>query len=700
MRNGLPVTRLAVLSLGCLIAGLPSRAAAVPTTLGDAGISLAVEPANGSLLGLADKASGLDLSPPSGLAESFRLTLAMPDGTPRTILGKDQSLAACKLAGDRLTLTWAGPLHDTAGGAHDLNVRMDIAVAGGSLTFTLHVENFTPGKLQEAWYPLIGGLTGLHAPGKPPDASLWVPTSTPWEKPVALPFGEAVFGYPGQMNMSFACLQSKSAGRSLYFASHDPVARYKLYRFMELRGPHGSDVFACLQHTPLTSPGGVFEGSPVVVHFVAGGWRAAGEVYRRWFVSTFGLAPPATDWIRRQSFFLMTMFMLPEGTINYTFRDIPRWAQAARDHGIKAVQISGWQMGGHDNGYPAYVPDPRLGTWQELEDGIRACHRMGLKVYFFANYQPMMVDSEWYKRDLSKYREMGPGGGFTWMAGWGMGTLWARMGHPKLMTWADLGFRQFRKIIVDQFAHLARIGADGVHVDKMYPSAIGYNPRSPLGPDTTTWEGAILLTGEIMRECRKLNPDWAMSFECNWDRVIQFGAATWWVGNQLITRKVFPENVETLALSQAYDYLGVNNAVRDGHAVMIAPMSFSRGMEWPPFGGLADYIRDVKLIRDRLQDAVFMGEVLGQTQVALADPLPDGVEYNVFRSRTTGRRVCILTNSRLEPRALTFSGFEGGTAPEARIHAPGQASRVLKLPAALTIPPERIVMIEELGGAR
>jgi hypothetical protein len=433
---------------------------------------------------------------------------------------------------------------------------------------------------------------------------------------------------------------------------------------------------------------------------VDGDWQEAGQVYRQWSIDTFGLTRPADDWIRRQSFFLMTMFMLPEGTINYTFRDIPRWAKSAREHGLRAVQISGWQMGGHDNGYPAYTPDPRLGTWQELADGIRACHQMGLKVYFFANYQPMMVDSDWYKTQLSKYREMGPGGALTWLAGWGMGTLWARMGHPKLMTWADPAFPEFRKVIVDQFAALARIGADGVHIDKMFPSAIEYNPDAPLPPDSATWEGAVLLSQEIMAACRQANPDWCMSFECNWDRMLQFGAATWWVGNQLITRKIFPENVETTGVYQAYDYLGVNNLVRDGHAVMVAPLNFCRDMDWEPFRDLADYIREVKAIRDRLQDTVFLGEVLGATEATFAGLLPDGLQYTTFRNRTTSRRACILTNARSEPRALTFAGFEQPAGSAVRVHQPGRASRVMKLPARITLPAERLAFVEELGGDR
>jgi hypothetical protein len=394
----------------------------------------------------------------------------------------------------------------------------------------------------------------------------------------------------------------------------------------------------------------------------------------------------------------MTMFMLPEGTINFRFKDIPRWAKSAKDHGLKAVQISGWQMGGHDNGYPCYEPDPRLGTWQDLQEGIRQCHKMGLKVYFFVNYQPMMVESDWYKRELNKYREMKDDGGHTWMAGWGMGTLWARADHPKLMTWANLAFPQFRKLIADYFVKLASIGADGVHVDKMFPSALDFNPDSPLSPDTATWEGAIQLTREVVQRCRQANPDWRMSFECNWDRLLQFGGATWWVGNQLITRKVFPETVETLGLYQAYDYLGVNNAVRDGHAVMVAPLNFSRALDWPPFQGLADYIKEVKRIRDALQETVFFGEVLGQSQVTLAGGPPDGVACNVFRNRQTGRRVCILTNSRLEQRELAFPAFAGAPGGKARIHVPNRKARTVTLPAAVTIPPERIVFVEELTG--
>ncbi len=53
-------------------------------------------------------------------------------------------------------------------------------------------------------------------------------------------------------------------------------------------------------------------------------------------------------------------------------------------------------------------------------------------------------------------------------------------------------------------------------------------------------------------------------------------------------------------IASAYDYLGVNNAVREGHTVMVGPMNFCRSIGWKPWEGLADYIKEVKRIRDSL----------------------------------------------------------------------------------------------------
>ncbi len=687
---------LGILPLMALISA--GWAAPEPAVLQNSAVRMQVLPEHGTISQIDDIAGRTSLKCPPEQADNFVITLQNPDKSFTPILGKNQKVTELTNSGGTMQITWKAPLTDVKGGKHDIDVKMSIEAQQNGLAFALTVSNREAAKVQEARYPVIGGWNGYCKPGTA-DGVLWVPTSNPTVMPLGAAFNTATFGYPGHSVMSFCAVSSPSAKRVAYFAPEDTVARHKNFRFETVGAGAAKDVQFSVDFHPFVPQGQSWAGPPVALRYAEGDQKQAGQIYRNWFSKTFGISQPEDNWIRRESFFVMTMFMLPEGTISMKFKDIPKWAKAAKEHGINALQVSGWQIGGHDNGYPYYTIDPRLGTWDELKAGIDYAHKLGQKVYFFVNYQAAMLESDWYKNELEPMREMGPNGELTWNAGWGMGTLWARMGNSKKMTWIDLSFPKYRKIIVDYFSKLAQIGGDGVHVDKMFPSAIEYNPNAPMSPDTATWEGAIVLTKEIMTECRKHNPNWSMSFECNWDRMIQFGGATWWVGNQLATRTVFPENVETMGHYQPYDYLGLNNGIRGGHAIMVAPLNFSRGVDWKPFEGMADYYRDVKKIRDELQEAVFWGEVMGQTGIEFPDSLPGGIEYNTFRNQKTNRRVVVITNSVMSLVDLSLGSFTGG-GKSARYHVPGKKARTVTLPVKVSVPAERVVFLEEMEAAK
>jgi hypothetical protein len=688
---------LAAIAGGLLLCSCPAGALGQgPLVLDNEHLRLEVDPGSGAIARIVDKPGQIHLAPVGGLADNFRLTLRGADKKNKVILGRSQKLSAASKSGSGLDLAWNGPLADREGGTHSLRVRMEIRLTGPWVQFRLFLQNDTAHRVTEAWYPLVGGLAGFGRGQERGETSVMLPTASPTIKKVAIPFGEGALEYPGRMNMSFSSVYNTKANRAMYFASHDAVARLKYYRFFEQSSPAGKDVFACIQHVPFTPPGKAFEGSPAVLRFHDGTWTAAGPIYREWFTKTFGLMDPSRSWIRRHSFVQDTMFILPEGTLNYTFKDIPRWAQDARDHGITAVLISGWHRGGHDNGYPHYEPDPRLGTYDDLKRGLEACHKMGVRVYFFVNYQPVMIESDWFKRELNRYVEMREDGGYG-ASGWGMGTLWARMGNAKPMTSVDPSFPEYREALLRQFLKLVEVGADGLHVDKMWPSPLNFNPRCELGPDTSTWEGAIRLTRRLFDGARKINPEFAMSFESNWDRMLEFGDAIWWVGNMSLVRSVFPEMVETRPITSPYDYLGVNDSVRSSEVGLLGPLNYSRSVGWEPWKGLSGYIREVKRIQDSVSEAVFFGEVLGQAQIQLGHEPAHGVQHNVFRSRKTGKRVCILTNSGMEERSQVIHSFAGSAGGGVRIHAPFAPARDAMLPAKVTVPAERIAFVEELS---
>lgn len=675
--------------LGAVFALLCGGAGAV--TLRNAHLEVELDEARGTLARVVDLPTGKTLSGARDCAEPFRLVLRTPENTIAIVRGGPAP--RWEQTDARATAEWRGPLKDESGQPHNLHVRVTYSLAGSDLRIWVTVFNGSRSTLLEVWYPTLGGLATLGGHLVGPNAGL--------RRPLTLPFGESAPHYPGVIPMAFLDLGGDT-GRGLYFGAHDLTARFKLLRVEERKGTEGgTDIAARLQHLPVAPPGRTVRGAAAVFRFHAGGYAGAGRIYREWFVRAFGIANPKDDWIRRQGFFLMTMFMLPEGNINFTFRDIPRWAAEAKRYGLRAVQISGWQRGGHDNGYPYYEPDPRLGTWEDLRRGIAACHRMGLKVYFFVNLQPAMLDLEWYRRELHLYESQNERGEPLWVAGWGMGTLASRMGWTTpLMAFLNPIYPRYSEALMRYFRKLASIGADGVHVDKMFPAGMDFNPRAPLGADTTAHEGAIRFLRRLNAECRAINPKWRISNECAWDRVLTFGTATWWAGNMTAVKEVFPEVLETVGLYQPYDYVGLNNAVRSGHAVMVAPFHFNRGMHEPAWRGLSARIRAVKQIQDRLADRLLFGVPLGRQEAAFEVSPAPGLEWVNWRSRSSGMRACVVTNHGDSARLVRFLGF--GTAREGwvRVHRPGSEMLVLRLPARFLLDVEQLAVIEEIPQGR
>ena len=654
-----------------------------------------VDPSCGSLRQIVDKQGGIKLESSQFAAGSFRLLVPLADARENYIDGEDQTLSAVEKASNRLTLHWKGPLQDTRGALHALDVTISIELADRSIVFGFQLRNRTKLTVREAWYPRLGGLLNFGSPENCDQAILNPPPHN--RRRLQAHFGAHTMTYPGQ-NMAFVEVDNPAINRGLYLGAHDEVARFKAFHFREKQDGQQRDVVFDLVHFPSVPPGGAFQGSPLVIQFHEGNWVDGGkEIYRPWFVETFGLMTPEQDWIRRHGFFQMIMVMLPEGNINYRIEQLPEIARDGLKYGVHSLQIAGWQRGGHDNGYPYYEPDPRLGTWEDMRRAVQECHELGVKVYFFVNVVVNNLDTQWYKEELKDYDYESIDGFPYAIAGWGMGTLASRMGHTTpLMVFGDASFPGIRDELVAYFKKLAEIGADGIHIDKFYPQPLNFNPRAEMSPDQAPWEGVMRLVDLISRECRAVNPDFRISFETTWDRTLQYGNATWWGGNMAAARKIFPELVETVGLYQPYDYLGMNNAVRNGYAVMVSPHHFNRTMDFETWRGLSTYIGELNRTRRLLADVFFYGEPLGAEGLKTREAtLPDGIEYASYRAANGGRCGCILTNRGVRPASVTVTSIDGRAGGRVEVHRPNHDISHEMLPAEIVIEAERIAFVVE-----
>jgi hypothetical protein len=380
----------------------------------------------------------------------------------------------------------------------------------------------------------------------------------------------------------------------------------------------------------------------------AGDWRQAARLYGQWFRKNFKPIREKPGWARARTAFQNTMFLLPEGNVNVRFADIPRWAQDAADCGIRSLLISGFNVGGHDRGYPDYSPDPRLGAWDELAQGIRKCHSLGMKVSFFMNIHPVDMATDWYRRELHKFAARARDQTLQEIYGWGMGTVGARINSTQArLVFANPAFEEYRRIIVDQVRRLAAIGADGVHIDKAFPAALDFNPGLSAPPDQAACQGYLKCFEEILLAGQRENPEFCISYEGWWDRFLTCSDLVWWAPDDVpVLKYAFPNWTACIAVRQPYDFNVVNLAALRAYHILIGPANYTRSMSYAPMKLLCRYVGEITRIRDKFVNVLSLGEALDDDELRLNSPAtPSGqLRGAVYRDAVSGRRGAVIVN--------------------------------------------------------
>jgi hypothetical protein len=685
----------------------------------------------GAVAGLYDKLGKLELISEPRLAESWRLLAPVPykDLQPQAnyLLSTEQDAPRVSKTKTGLEVHWPGPLKNGQG-AWNIAVTATIDLVGPEVQMQIRVDNRSDLTVSEVWFAGLGGLMGLGKRTQTetliPDYNAAVTASLFRNFAESLGpgscggqrFPEYYVTYPN-MSMPWMCMYNPRLKRGVYYACLEEAARFKVFHaelhptLARLREgtnwPNESEIDAHRKkfppglvlhwvHMPYLKPGKSFASATAVVRFHEGDWHNAAKIYRRWFTSRFPLPKPADGWYRRSQAVQDTVMMLPEGNIVKTYKDIPALARSAARHGVATIMVSGWWKGGHDNQYPHYTPDERLGTWEDLRVGIAAAHKLGVKVVFFANVDTVDISTQWYKEELHKYQAI-RGNGTIVNVGWGMGTLSARMGitAPPLSS-CDASFPQYRQIIVSHLRRLAEVGADGVHFDKLAAWNLDFNPALTVGPDRAMYEGALACIQETLQECRKVVPHFAISVEASWDRLLPYAQAWWnWIDNPdhvSSLKYTFPEFLPNFAIVACHDYNAVNSNLRYGYQMLIGPIRWSESLDDPQMPELARYIKEALRIREELKDTIFLGEFLDNLEATVA-PRPS-LRWNTHRNPTTARRACVLVNHGAGPLS-TIVRFEGNAKGPVAIYRPFQKVVHTHLPAKATIAPERFAVVVE-----
>ena len=120
-------------------------------------------------------------------------------------------------------------------------------------------------------------------------------------------------------------------------------------------------------------------------------------MYKEWRKTWF-VEPHRPEWVKHVNSWQQLQINSSESRINFTAKDIVKYACECKKYGVDAIQLTGWTWGGQDRGLPVHDIDPRLGTFDELKNAISESRKIGVKILLFTKFTWVDMTADWYPK--------------------------------------------------------------------------------------------------------------------------------------------------------------------------------------------------------------------------------------------------------------------------------------------------------------
>ncbi len=643
--------------------------------------------ARGRLVALRSLTHDVELVSEARLADSFRISLPLNGHLDHLVKGSEQAVEVERMSDTSLEIRV--PAMETAQGRFEVSATFRIALRDGDVCFDYEIDNATEHPLAEIWYPIVGGVTGVpqrtttswQAPGytklltghfgKPPELRLGGEHSI---LELAYPYSEQL-GLAQGLTMPWFTLHDADSGLSATFTERNRVQRRISLTATVIPGLHVSDsdddwptdeelagqpagvVFAkvAFPHTRAAR----FESGTFAVRMHPGDWHVAAKEYRRWFLSEFPLRTEPS-WLRRQDAWFSCIIYQPEDRVVATLDEYAAWAEAAIEAGVTTVELLGWDKGGIERDYPAYVPEERLGGWDAYRRVAERVEAARGKLLTFCNYQVLDSCTEEYANDLHRFRRMDSFGNTENWMGWGESTLKASSGADvRRHVPASPAVPGLTDLLDDQLVELVRAGSHGLQIDKLTVVGLDFNPGHERDPDVAMYEDLVIAIERLFERCRAIRPDVAFAGEAANDRFMPvldvfYRAATDRDISPL--RYAFPEWTSCVHTSTPWDRCFVNAAVMFGAVLVVEPFCYVAPLHDPRYAQALAYIREALALRRRFFDRIFLADYLDRGDLGLTASGPE-VDFRVHARSSDGARTVVVVNRAREQRTYELAGL-------------------------------------------
>lgn len=413
-------------------------------------------------------------------------------------------------------------------------------------------------------------------------------------------------------------------------------------------GPEENAVRFAACHLPFIQPHVTTELTPVVIQPYEGGWQQGSDIYKAWR-SEHVKDAKVPAWAREPHSWIQVQMNSPEGEFRYKYKDLVTIGEDCARHGVKAIQLTGWNDGGQDQNNPSHKTDDMLGTFEELRDAIAKCQAMGVKVILFTKFTWADRATEWFRKDLIRLAVKDPYGDCNYHNGYAYQTASQFMDitTKRFIPMCFLS-EEYLEICNEEFRRCLALGADGILFDECLghgPTKLCFDPNHghPVGAHIYANDNKLIHNFEKIAD----NPEFLYAGEAIYDLEYEAYHVSYhrtedpdhipWM------RYVMPHAPIITVTTGFNDRNMINQCLLYNYIVSYEPYNFKGRLDDFPL--TLEYGKKMDKLRAEYRDYFWDGtyrDVLGAKVVRADGTVHD--KYSVFENEKNGKIGLVIAN--------------------------------------------------------
>jgi hypothetical protein len=640
----------------------------------------------GALSSFESKKTNWQVTRRPELGLSFRMLVPLEGRRNNPVLGEKQSPPVVEVGADgSLAFTWNKVRSEFGGstsgsppsGEHEITFTGTVKLTEDGLTFGGQVANRTNLVIESVSWPCLGDVT---APKPENSLERWTWGYSGADKTSLFPKFHNHKGYYGVDHpINFASTTTNmfvlahGGKQGLYAGCHDNSGRAMVAWCFELKpgfsscedvnlgkvppvdeiSGHKVHVEFSAIHFPYFNPGESGSLQAVVLQPYVGSWHKGVDCYRKWR-STWAVRPKGAAWVHDVHSWLQIHINSPEDELRCQYKDLVKYGEDCAKHGVKAIQLVGWNNGGQDRGNPSHDVDPRLGTWQELKDAIAKIEAMGVRMIMFNKYVWADQSLPWFKEELVKYAVKNPYGDYTVYPGYQYQTATQLMDlNTRRLIPMCHNSKAWREIACKEFKKSIDLGASGMLFDESQHHGGGNYCFDPSHghhvPANNFGQGDEALEKDLHKVADEHNPDYMFAGEANYDLQYRHYHLAYTrlnaPGHIAYHRYVDPTMELMMAVTGFDDHHTINRCLMHRYIISYEPFNFKGRLGDFPL--TLEYGKKVDALRRRYREFVWDGEyrdTQGATvTIGTGKNAKDHAGYSVFVAKS-GKSAVVVAN--------------------------------------------------------